>query len=247
MFWSSPKNLQTNGLRLDAKGIVKRYGGQAVLNGVDLQIAPGEIVGLVGRNGSGKTTLMRALLGIIECDGGEAQVFGKPALKMSDATKARLAFVPQQPNAFASMKVDEMLNYIGGFYPTWDKAYAQELREKWRLPGDKILAQLSPGERQALELIRAMATQPQLLVLDEPAAALDPAARRELLREIALHAADLGSAVLFSTHIVSDLERVASRIVYLNQGRVLFDALTDDLKERFARIVVPAFLLNSAN
>src|SRR3546814_1817542 len=131
---------------------------------------------------------------------------------MDDAAKGRLSYVPQQPEALAWLKVGDMLDFIGRFYPRWDAAFVDATLDRWDLPRNRMLAKLSPGERQRVAIIRALAPQPELLVLDEPAAALDPVARRELLREIALRAGESGTSVLFSTHIVSDLERVASHV-----------------------------------
>jgi ABC-2 type transport system ATP-binding protein len=111
---------------------------------------------------------------------------------------------------------------------------------RWAIPGEKALSKLSPGERQRVALIRALASNPELLVLDEPAAALDPVARRDLLRQIAIRAGESGTTVLFSTHIVSDLERVASHVAFLHKGKFLLNAAMDDLKETHARLILPA-------
>ena len=227
---------------LSAQSLSKSYAGQPVLREVSLDLEPGSVLGLIGRNGAGKSTLIRAMLGLIEVDAGEARVLGEPALAMSDAVKAQIGYVPQQPDALAWMRVSQMLDFVGRFYPRWDKGYVEAMLARWQLPRDQILAKLSPGERQRVELIRAIAPQPQLLVLDEPAAALDPVARRDLLRELALRDNDNGGAVLFSTHIVSDLERVASHIAFLHEGRLLLHVPLEDLKERYARLILPARL-----
>ena len=228
------------GAPMAARGIVKRYDGHAVLDGVDLHLAAGEVLGLIGRNGAGKSTLIRAMLGLIEPDAGNAEIWRQPALKLDDAAKARIGYVPQQPDALAWLKVGDMLAFVGQHYPRWDAGFVAATLERWQLPADKLLAKLSPGERQRVAIIRALAPRPQLLVLDEPAAALDPVARRELLREIAERAADAGASVLFSTHIVSDLERVASQVAFLHQGKMLLHDQLDALKERHLRLHVPA-------
>lgn len=228
----SPPPLRAHGLR-------KRYGDRTVLDGIDLRLEPGQVLGLIGRNGAGKSTLIRCLLGLLEHDSGIAQVFGEPCQALSDASKARLAYVPQQPNALGWLCVGDMLDFVGRFYPQWDAALAQQLLQRWELQLRQRLDQLSPGERQRLALIRALAARPELLVLDEPAAALDPVARRDLLREIALRASDTGTTVLFSTHILSDLERVASHVAFLDQGRLLVEGELDGIKEQFVRVLVP--------
>ena len=225
---------------LAAQGLRKTYDGRRVLDDVSLAIEPGAVLGLIGRNGAGKSTLIRAMLGLIEVDAGSASVFGEPALALSDHAKAQLGYVPQQPDALAWMSVAQMLDFVGRFYPSWDSDFVDATLNRWRLPRQTVLAKLSPGERQRVDLIRAIAMRPRLLVLDEPAAALDPVARRDLLRELALRANDDGTSVLFSTHIVSDLERVASHIAFLHEGKLLLQAPIDDLKERFARVSLPA-------
>jgi ABC-2 type transport system ATP-binding protein len=225
---------------LAARGLTHCYEGGNVLCGVDLALEPGSVLGLIGRNGAGKSTLIRAMLGLLQPLSGEARVFGEPALRLSDDAKARLAYVPQQPEALAWLTAQQMLDYVGRFYPRWDAAFAHKTLERWKIQPNKLLAKLSPGERQRVDLIRALASQPELLVLDEPAAALDPVARRELLREVALRAGESGTTVLFSTHIVSDLERVASEIAFLHEGRLLLHCGVDETKERYARLWLPA-------
>lgn len=231
---------------LSVAGLRHSYPDGEVLCGVDLALAPGSVLGLIGRNGAGKSTLIRAMLGLLEPAAGEARVFGQPALRMDDQAKARLAYVPQQPEALGWLTATQLLDYVGRFYPGWDARFAGKTLERWKIPPNKLLAKLSPGERQRVDLIRALASQPELLVLDEPAAALDPVARRELLREVALRAGESGTTVLFSTHIVSDLERIASDIAFLHEGKLLLHCAADDTKERFARLWLPAAMSAAA-
>jgi ABC-2 type transport system ATP-binding protein len=218
----------------------KVYDGRPALRRVSLEIASGSVLGLIGRNGAGKSTLIRALLGLVEPDGGHAELWGQPALRLDDAGKARLGYVPQQPEALAWLEVGQMLDFVGRFYPRWDARYVSDTLERWQLLPGKLLGKLSPGERQRVAIIRALAPRPELLVLDEPAAALDPVARRDLLREIALRAGESGTTVLFSTHIVSDLERVASHIAFLHDGSLLLHSELDALKERHLQLHLPA-------
>lgn len=225
---------------LVAQGLAHAYEGKSVLSGVDIALTPGSVLGLIGRNGAGKSTLIRAMLGLLQPLAGSAYVWGEQALKLSDGVKSRIAYVPQQPEALAWLTAEQMLDFVGRFYPRWDHKFATSMLERWKIQPNRLLAKLSPGERQRVDLIRALASQPELLVLDEPAAALDPVARRELLRELALRAGEAGTTVLFSTHIVSDLERVASDIAFLHEGKLLLHCGVDESKERYARLWLPA-------
>lgn len=220
--------------------ITKHYARQTVLLGVSLEVPRGTVLGLIGRNGAGKTTLIRTLLGLEQPNEGRAFVFGEPSLGLSDSAKERIGYVPQQPDAFAWMRVGDMFEFVGRQYPRWDSDFVELSLARWRISAQQRLTSLSPGERQRVALIRALAVNPELLVLDEPASALDPVARRDLLREIVARAAESGTTVFFSTHIVSDLERVASRVVFLHGHRIVVDAGLDDLAETYARLTVPA-------
>ncbi|HEV2703245.1 MAG TPA: ABC transporter ATP-binding protein [Steroidobacteraceae bacterium] len=212
------------------------FGGLKVLDDVSFSIPKGAVLGLIGRNGAGKTTLMRILVGLLMPESGSAMVLGEPAAYLTDAAKTRLGYVPQEPQSLSWMTVQAMLQFVGSFYPNWDHDYMWNSLMRWEIPPSQRLAKLSPGQRQRVALIRVLAACPELLVLDEPASALDPVARRDFLREIALRAGEAGTTVLFSTHIVSDLERVASHVCFLHEGKLLLDTPMDDLKETHARL-----------
>ncbi len=222
------------------EGITKAYDGQTVLSRVSLGVSRGSVLGLVGRNGAGKTTLIRILLGLEQPDRGRALVFGEPSLSLSDGAKQRVGYVSQEPDAFAWMRVGDMLEFVGRQYPRWDADFVELSLARWQISAERRIASLSPGERQRVALIRALAVNPDLLVLDEPASALDPVARRDLLREIVGRAAESGTTIFFSTHIVSDLERVASRVVFLQDHHIVADVALDDLADTHARLSVPA-------
>jgi ABC-2 type transport system ATP-binding protein len=220
------------------QSIHKGFGVRKILSNVSLSIPKGGVLGLIGRNGAGKTTLIRILVGLLVPEFGTTCILGDPALQLTDASKVRLGYVPQQPESLNWMTVGSMLEFISSFYPNWDSEYTWTSLMRWNIPPSQRLAKLSPGERQRVALIRVLAARPEVLILDEPASALDPVARRDLLREIVLRAGESGMTVLFSTHIVSDLERVASHVCFLHEGRVLLDAAMDDLKETHARLIL---------
>lgn len=216
---------------LEARGLMKYYEQRCILNNINLLVEPGAVIGLIGRNGAGKSTLLRSLLGLQTNEAGDSLVFGESSLAISDNNKARIGYVPQQPEALGWLSVKQMLDFVSGFYPRWDHAFVTSTLQRWNINGSTLLSKLSPGERQRIAVLRAMAYHPELLVLDEPAAALDPVARRELLRDIVTRAADSGTTVIFSTHIVSDLERVASEIIFLHEKSILLQMPMDGIKE----------------
>lgn len=218
----------------------KAYDGHDVLSNVSLTVEPGQVLGLIGRNGAGKSTLIRCLLGLTQPDSGTAQIWGEPAERLGDTARQRLGYVPQEAEAMGWMTPRQMLDFVGRFYPVWDDEYVRDFLARARLPVRVPLSRLSPGERQHVAIARALASRPELLVLDEPAASLDPVARRELLRDIVERGSESGCTVLFSTHIVSDLERVASHVAFLHEGRIVLHAELDALKERHLRVHVPA-------
>ncbi len=213
------------------QGIQLSYGRQQVLRGLDWQLLPGQVVGLLGRNGGGKTTLLETLLGLREPDAGSARLFGQPVAGLDDAARARIGYVPQQAELFEWLTPTQLLAYFRSFYPRWNEAKVEGLMSRWDIARDKPIARLSGGQKQRLSIIRALAHEPDLLVLDEPVASLDPAGRRDFLRELVEQVIDRGTTVVFSTHILSDLERVAFNIAFLSQGRIALQAPLDELLE----------------
>ena len=208
-----------------------------VLDDVSLGLPPGTITGLLGRNGSGKTTLMRVALGLMRSRGGTTKLFGADSWDSPAQVRKRIGFVPQQFASFGWMKVDACLAMIGGHYDNWDQALIDDLKREWRLENRKI-AKLSPGDQQKVAILLAVGHKPDLLLLDEPAASLDPAARRDFLRALVQLNADRGQTVLLSSHITSDIERVASHIAILHRGRIVCHESVDEIKDRVGLVTL---------
>ncbi|HUQ69033.1 MAG TPA: ABC transporter ATP-binding protein [Planctomycetaceae bacterium] len=223
---------------IEARGVTKLFGRREVLSGVDLTVPHGAVVGLVGTNGAGKSTFIKCLLGLLRPSGGTIRLLGEEPWTLSAEMKAHLGYVPQTVQLYPWMRVEQIIRYVAAFYPQWDGAWVDELVRRWDLPKDHRVGPLSPGQLQKLALVLALGHRPGLLVLDEPVASLDPVARREFLRSLLELTADEEHTVLFSTHITSDLERVASHIAVLRNGKiVLFDEL-DAVKDRVKRLRV---------
>ena len=206
--------------------------GDTVLNGLDWQLLPGQVVGLLGRNGAGKTTLLEALLGLREPQAGRVTLFGQDVQALDDAARARIGYVPQHSDLFEGFTAAQLLAYFRSFYPRWNEARVEGLLSRWDIPRDKVVRKLSGGQQQRLSIIRALAHEPDLLVLDEPVASLDPVGRRDFLRQLVEQVLDRGTTVVFSTHILSDLERVAFNLAFLSGGRISVQAPLDELLEQ---------------
>ena len=219
---------------IQMRGVAMRFGSKAVLDGLDWEVKPGQVIGLLGRNGAGKSTLMECLLGLREMDAGSVTLFGEPLSTLSDATRARIGYVPQKSDLFQWMTPLQMLAYFKALYPRWNDARVDMLLERWgfdALTRNKTIRRLSGGEQQRLSIIRALAHDPDLLVLDEPVSALDPAGRRAFLAELINDVIERGTTVLFSTHILTDLERVALDVAFLRDGKIVLQGPLDDLLE----------------
>jgi ABC-2 type transport system ATP-binding protein len=217
----------------EVSGLTLGYGkGPAVLEGLHWQLLPGQVVGLLGRNGAGKTTLLEALLGLREPQAGTVRLFGSDAGGLDDAGRARIGYVPQRSDLFEGFTPMQMLDYFKSFYPRWNTAKVDGLLARWEIQRHQRIGQLSGGQQQRLAIIRALAHDPELLVLDEPVSGLDPAARRDFLSELVEQVIERGTTVVFSTHILSDLERVAFHLAFLRGGRIALQAPLDDLLDQ---------------
>jgi ABC-2 type transport system ATP-binding protein len=225
---------------VQVRGLHVAFGRQVVLDGLDWNLQPGQVVGLLGRNGAGKTTLLESLLGLREPQRGAVELFGQPLPQLTDAERARIGYVPQQSDLFEWLSPAQLLAYFRSFYPRWNEAKVQGLMSRWQIDPQLAIGKLSGGQKQRLSIIRALAHDPDLLVLDEPVASLDPAGRRDFLRELVEQVIDRGTTVVFSTHILSDLERVAFNMAFLSRGRIALQAPLDELLDTTRRLVGPA-------
>jgi len=221
---------------IEINQLKKSFGNKQVLRGIDLEVPSGTVLGLLGQNGSGKTTLLKCTLGLLRSTGGSATVMGDNAWKLSADTKSRLGYVPQEVVSYPWMRVRQVIAYTAAFYPTWNQPFVDELCRRWQLPLEDRVGPLSVGQLQTLGIVLALGHEPDLLILDEPVASLDPSARRHFLRTLLEIVEQPNRTVLFSTHITSDLERVANRIAILRDGKIAFHGELDSLKERVKRL-----------
>jgi ABC-2 type transport system ATP-binding protein len=192
------------------------------------QVNPGEVIGIVGPNGAGKTTFLEALAGLRPVTRGSLQVFGKYPWKQQAEVRSNLGFMTDTMPLFA-MRIDRFLDLISGYYSTWDIEFVQTLLDRFKLdPGSKIHS-LSRGQGTRIRLVAALAFKPRILVLDEPASGLDLAGRRALLETVLDVVRDPERSVIISSHMLSDLERIADRLLVIEAGRVVREGGTNQL------------------
>jgi ABC-2 type transport system ATP-binding protein len=213
---------------LQAVGLTKRYGRRTALSDCTLSIPPGHVVGLVGPNGAGKTTLLQIAVGMLAPTAGTIEVLGgRPGA--GPAQLARVGFVAQETPTYAGLSIADHLRFGARTNPRWDRRLAQERIAALGLDPAQKAGKLSGGQRAQLALTMAMAKRPELLVLDEPVASLDPLARREFLQGLMAFIADDGASVILSSHLVSDLERVCDYLIVLVASQVRVAGAVDAL------------------
>ncbi len=212
--------------------------GADVLAGVSFAIEPGQIVALLGKNGAGKTTLIRIAMGMIEAQQGSVRVFGHDPRKDPVEVKRRVGYVSEDQILPPFLRVREVVDLHRGLFPNWDDELARRLGARFGLDPGKRIKHLSKGQARQVALLCAVAHRPELLILDEPAGGLDPAARREFLETSIRLLNESGTSILFSSHYMSDVERMADRVVMLHDGRVLIDSALDDLRESYSLALV---------
>lgn len=226
------------GQHVVARGLSKSFNGKTVLADVSFEIEPGDVVGVLGKNGAGKTTLLELMLGFTPASAGTVEVFGHESYRMPASVKARVGFVPQQDELVDQLRTADQIRVIRSFYKHWDDDLVARLMAKWEIDPRVRVKSMSVGQRQKLSILLALGHRPELLLLDEPVASLDPIARRHFLEQIVEIAADGTRSVVFSSHIVSDIERLANKIWILKDHRLCWRGDFDDLKDSIVRLHV---------
>lgn len=222
---------------LELKGVSRRVSDRFSLHDVTLAVEPGQIVGFVGANGAGKTTTIRAALGLIKLDAGEVHLFGQHRdANAPDETqchlRSRIGLVLDTCPFPSTLKVGEVEALVGSAYPTWDRETFASLIDRFGLDPKTKVKDLSRGMGMKLQLACALSHNAKLLVLDEATAGLDPMAREELLDELLAFVSDGQRSVLLSSHITSDLDRAADRVICIDNGSIVFDLPREDITDR---------------
>ncbi len=212
---------------LTCEGLTKHYGAKTALDGVDLHIGFGKIVGLLGPNGSGKTTLIKLANGLLQPDSGSIRIAGmKPGVE----SKAIVSYLPDADWLPGWMRVEQLVKMFGDFYKDFDPARANEMLTNLELSPKDVLKTLSKGNREKVQLILAMSRNARLYLLDEPIGGVDPAARDYILHTI-LSNYSKDATVLISTHLIEDIEPVLDEAIFLKEGTVFAHRSVDEIRE----------------
>lgn len=224
----------------EVQNLTRCFGKKVALNDVSLRIPQGCVFGLVGENGAGKTTLLRHLMGSLRPQRGTVQVLGLDPIRDLVRVLSRIGYLSASPELPSWMRVGQLLAFTRPFYPTWDATHVARLVEMFDIDLGAKVKSLSTGQNARVGLVLAMAHRPELLILDEPSAGLDPVVRRDILEAIIGSIADRGSTVLFSSHLLDEVERVSDHLAMIGNGKILECDALDSIKAAY-RVVTLSF------
>jgi ABC-2 type transport system ATP-binding protein len=218
--------------------LAKYYGAQCALDGLNLRIAQGTVYGLLGRNGAGKTTAIKMLLGMAHPSFGRAEVLGEDAAHLRPETRARIAYLAEGHPLYRWMTVGQAARFTAAFYERWNQPLLEQILDHFELSPRRRIGRLSRGQQAQVALALSVATDPELLILDDPTLGLDTVVRRDFLESLIQIIQRRGRTILFSSHILGDVERVAERIGILVDGVLRVDCPTDHFKESLRKVVL---------
>jgi ABC-2 type transport system ATP-binding protein len=216
-------------------GVVKTY-PEFQLGPLNLQLEPGIVLGYIGPNGSGKTTTMHCMVGLVKSDSGEIEIFGRKNDPNKPEWKLDIGYVGDLHVFYENWSAEKNLHFLAQFYPNWSNQYMEGLIKRFELPVQKKAKELSSGNRVKLSLIAALSHSPKLLLLDEPTAGLDPVVRTEVLNTLFEILEDGERAIFYSTHILTDISRLADDLAFLDNGKLKLRVAKDDLTDNWRRI-----------
>jgi ABC-2 type transport system ATP-binding protein len=226
------------GTVVEIRDLSRRFGRTLAVDGVSLDVPRGVVFGLVGENGAGKTTLIKHILGLLKARAGTVRVFGLDPVREPVGVLSRVGYLSEDRDLPDWIRIDELLRYLKPFYPTWDDDFAEELRRQFDLDPTARIKTLSQGQRARTGLLAALAYRPELLVLDEPSTGLDPIVRREILGAIIRTIAEEGRTVLFSSHLLDEVERVSDYVALIDHGKIVLCDPLDAIKAAHRRLTL---------
>jgi ABC-2 type transport system ATP-binding protein len=211
--------------------LTRRFDSKTALDSVTLSMPRGAVYGLVGANGAGKTTLIKHILGLLRAQTGSVRVFGLDPVADPVGVLSRIGYLSEENDLPGWMRIDELIRYSRAFYPAWDDDYAEELRRSFALDPAAKIRTLSKGQKARAGLLVALSYRPDLLVLDEPSSGLDPIVRRDILGAIIRTIAGEGRTVLFSSHLLEEVEQVADHVTMIDHGRIVLSASLEAIRD----------------
>ena len=220
---------------VDVANLSRSFADKKALDGVSFSAVAGQVYGLVGSNGAGKTTLIKHLLGLLRAKTGSVRVFGHDPVLDPVGVLGNIGYLSEERDLPEWMRIDELLDYTQAYHPSWDAAYARELLETFALDPSKKVKELSKGMRAQAGLIAAVAHRPKLLILDEPSSGLDVVVRRDILDAVVRAVADDGRTVIFSSHLLDEVERMSDHVTLMYQGKVALTGSLDDVRRDYQR------------
>jgi ABC-2 type transport system ATP-binding protein len=223
---------------IEIRNLSRSFGSKKALDDVSLDLPRGSVFGLIGGNGAGKTTLIRHILGLLKPKSGSVRIFGLDPIADPVGVLGRIGYLSEDRDLPTWMRVLELMRYTQAFYPSWDEKFAEELRELFELDPKAKVRNLSRGQLARAGLLVALAHRPELLVLDEPSSGLDPVVRRDILGAIIRTIAEEGRTVLFSSHLLDEVERVADQVAIIHHGKVLLTGTMDEMKQTHCRLTL---------
>jgi ABC-2 type transport system ATP-binding protein len=218
--------------------LTKYYDRRCVVNNLELRVPQGSVYGLLGRNGTGKSTTIKMLLGMVHADYGRAELFGEDSFHLRAETRTRIAYLAEGHPLYRWMTIGQAVRFAQAFYPRWNDALLEQILDHFGLPARARIRRLSGGERAQVSLALAVASDPELLILDDPTLGLDTVVRRDFLESLIQIIQRRGRTILFSSHILGDVERVADRIGILVDGVLRVDCPTEHFKESLRKVVL---------
>lgn len=221
---------------VEIEGLTRTFGKFEAVRGVDLKVLRGTVFGLLGVNGAGKSTIIKMMIGHLKPTAGRISVLGRTLEDDLVEIRKRVAYVSENRYLYEWMTVAESIRFTSAFHENWDAAKSDALLKRFSLPPDKKVKQLSRGNRARLCLLLALSFNPELIILDEPTSGLDPIVRRDFIENIVSEISDEGKTVLFSSHIVEEVERVADYVGIINDGKLLLNTSLDELKSSYVRV-----------
>ena len=223
---------------IEISHVRRRFGKTVALDDVSLNVPQGIVMGLIGENGAGKTTLIKHVLGLLKAKAGGVRVFGLDPVRDPVGVLGRIGYLSETRDLPEWMRIGQLMRYSRPFYPNWNQAYAEELRETFELDSLQKIKTLSKGQRARTALLIALAHRPDLLLLDEPSTGLDPIVRRDILSAIIRTVADEGRTVLLSSHLVDEVERVADSVAIIHHSQIVLIDSLNNIKETHHRLTL---------